>query len=100
MISLRTVNPGAPTLVIIEDDWFAAHSFAVPGHVHLVSTSAWLGGLETLGRIPSAAAVRAQIQAARPNFRADSLLDMEAEKIPEGTEWRTRFQQGQAETDG
>lgn len=96
VISMRTVNPSDPTLVIIEDDWFAAHSFAVPGNVHLVSTSAWLDGLEALGRIPSAAAVRAQIQAARPNFRADFLLDMEADKIPEGTEWRSRLQQRQA----
>ena len=96
VISLRTVNPGDPTLVIIEDDWFASHSFAVPGNVHLVSTSAWLDGLEALGRIPSAAAVRAQIQAARPNFRADFLLDMEAEKMLEGMEWRTRFRPGQA----
>ena len=94
VISLRTVNPGDPMLVIIEDDWFSANSYSVPGNVHLLSTSAWLDGLEALGRIPSAAAVRSQIQAARPHFRADFLVDQEAEKIPEGTEWRTRFRPG------
>ena len=81
-------------LVIIEDDWFSANSFSVPGNVHLLSTSAWLDGLEALGQIPSAAAVRAQILAARPNFRADFLADIEAEKIQDGTEWRSRFRQG------
>ena len=94
VISLRTVNPGDPMLVIIEDDWFSANSFSVPGNVHLLSTSAWLDGLEALGQIPSAAAVRAQILAARPNFRADFLVDIEAEKIQDGTEWRSRFRQG------
>ena len=96
VISLRTVNPGDPMLVIIEDDWFSANSFSVPGNVHLLSTSAWLDGLEALGQIPSAAAVRAQILAARPNFRADFLVDIEAEKIQDGTEWRSRFRQGSA----
>lgn len=96
VISLRTVNPGDPMLVIIEDDWFSANSHSVPGNVHLVSTSAWLDGLEALGRIPSAAAVRAQIQAARPNFRADFLVEQEAEKIQEGTNWRRGFRQGSA----
>jgi hypothetical protein len=81
-------------LVLIEDDWFAANSYAVPGNVHLVSTSAWLDGLEELGLIPSAAAVRTQIQAGRPNFRAGLLVDKEAENIIEGTEWRSRFRQG------
>ena len=94
VISLRTVNPGDPMLVIIEDDWFSANSFSVPGNVHLLSTSAWLDGLEALGQIPSAAAVRAQILAARPNFRADFLVDIEAEKVQDGTEWRSRFRQG------
>lgn len=94
VISLRTVNPGDPMLVIIEDDWFSANSFSVPGNVHLLSTSAWLDGLEALGQIPSAAAVRAQILAARPNFRADFLVDIEAEKIQDGTESRSRFRQG------
>ena len=94
VISLRTINPGDPMLVIIEDDWFSANSFSVPGNVHLLSTSAWLDGLEALGQIPSAAAVRAQILAARPNFRADFLVDIEAEKVLDGTEWRSRFRQG------
>lgn len=86
VISLQTVNPGDPMLVVIKDDWFAASAFTVPGNIHLLSTSAWLDGLEALGKIPSAAAVRAKIQAARPNFRADFLLDHEADKIQEGTD--------------
>ena len=91
VIALRSANPGNPMLVIVEDDWFSANAFSFPGNDHLLSTSAWLDCLEELGRIPSAAAVRAKIQAARPNFRIDFLLDQEAEKIPEGTEWRSRF---------
>jgi hypothetical protein len=90
VISLRTINPGEPMLVIVEDDWFAANAYSVPGNVHLLSTSAWLDGLEALDLIPSAAAVRARIQAARPNFKSDFLLDQEAEKIHEGTEWRSK----------
>lgn len=88
VISLRTVNPGEPTLVIVEDDWFAANAYALPGNVHLLSTSAWLDGLELLQVIASAADVRARIQSARPNFRADLRLDKEAVKVAAGTAWR------------
>jgi hypothetical protein len=91
VISLRTANPGDPMLVIVEDDWFMANSFAVPGNVHLVSTSAWLDGLEAIGCIESAAAVRVRIQSGRPNYRADLTVDREAKKIENGTEWRSRF---------
>lgn len=91
VISLRTANPGEPMLVLVEDDWFAATSYAVPGNVHLLSTSAWLDGLEELALIPSAAAVRARIQAARPTFRSKLILDQEARKIEGGTEWRSRM---------
>jgi hypothetical protein len=62
VISLRTENTGDPMLVIIEDDWFMANSFAVPSNVHLVSTSAWLDGLQAIGCIESAAAVRRAAQ--------------------------------------
>jgi hypothetical protein len=89
VISLRTVNPGDdPMLVLTEDDWFAANAYALPGNVHLLSTAAFLDGLEAAGRIPSAAAVRARIQAARPHFKADWVLDRPAEKI--AAEWRSR----------
>ena len=88
VISLRTANPGDPMLVLTEDDWFASNTYALPGNVHLLSTAAFLDGLEAAGRIPSAAAVRARIQAARPHFKADWLLDRPAEKI--ATEWRSR----------
>ena len=94
VISLRTVNPGEPMLVLIEDEWFAANAYSLPGNVHVVSTSAWLDGLELCGSIPSAAVVRARIQAARPHFREDFLVDKEAEKVPSGTEWRSKFRRG------
>lgn len=45
VMSLRTSNPGDPMLVVIEDDWFAENAYAVPGNIHLLSTSAWLDGL-------------------------------------------------------
>lgn len=89
VISLRTSNPGDPTLVIIEDDWFASNTYALPGNVHLLSTSAWLDGLEKLSLIASAAEVRARIQAARPSFKADLKLDRPAPKVAGGTEWRS-----------
>ena len=94
VISLRTVNPGAPTLVIVEDDWFESNTYAMPGNVHLVSTSAWLDGLESLKVIESAAEVRTRIQAARPHFRAGLQLDKEAEKIQGGTNWRAAVRPG------
>jgi hypothetical protein len=91
VMSLRTVNPGEPMLVIIEDDWFAENSYAVPGNVHLLSTSAWLDGLERLKVIDSAASIRLRIQAARPHFRAGFLLDRAAAKIEGGTDWASSF---------
>lgn len=94
VISLRTVNPGEPMLVLIEDDWFSANAYSLPGNVHVVSTSAWLDGLELRGSIPSAAAIRARIQAARPHFREDFLVDKEAEKVAGSTEWRSKFRRG------
>ena len=94
VISLRTASTAIPMLVIIEDDWFAENAYALPGNIHLLSTSAWLDGLEELGVIASAARVRFKIQAKRPNFRADRVLDIEASKIDGGTEWRTQSQRG------
>ncbi len=88
VIAMRTVNPGTPTLVIIEDDWFESNTYALPGNIHLLSTSAWLDGLEQMKVIESAANLRARIQAVRPNFRAEYLLDQEAMKVVEGTAWR------------
>ena len=90
IISMRTANPGEPTLVLVEDDWFAAHVRA-EGNVHLLSTASWLEGLEKLGVIASAADVRARILHGRPHFKADYLEDSPAGKIEGGTEWRSRF---------
>ena len=94
VIAMRTANPGDPTLVILEDDWFESNTYALPGNLHLLSTSAWLDGLEQLRVIESAAEMRARIQAVRPSFRSGHLLDQEAMKIVEGTAWRTALRPG------
>ena len=87
----KDFNPGEPTLVLIEDDWFTANSYAVPGNVHLLSTSAFLNGLEAEGVIESASAIRRMIQGKRPGFKIEFEVDKEASKIPEGTRWRKSF---------
>ena len=87
----KDFNPGEPTLVLIEDDWFTANSYAVPGNVHLLSTSAFLNGLEAEGVIESASAIRKMIQSKRPGFKIQFEVDKEASKIPEGTRWRKSF---------
>lgn len=89
--SSKNFNPGEPTLVLIEDDWFTDHAFAHLGNVHLLSTSAFLQGLEAQGIIPSAAQIRGQIQSRRPGFRSDFLVDREAPKISEGSTWLESF---------
>lgn len=94
VIAMRTANPGDPTLVILEDDWFESNTYALPGNLHLLSTSAWLDGLEQLKVIESAAEMRARIQAVRPSFRSGHLLDQEAMKIVEGTAWRPALRPG------
>lgn len=91
VISLRTADPGDPTLVLIEDDWFTANAYAVPGNIHLLSTAAFLDGLEQAGLLPSAAEVRMRIQRQRPGFRAGWRVGLPAPKIEAGTEWVSRF---------
>jgi hypothetical protein len=88
VMSLRSTNPADPTFVLVEDDWFATNAYAVPGNVHLLSTSAWLDGLEQHGLIRSASEVRARIQSNRPHFRADFRLDQVAQKIAGGSDRR------------
>jgi hypothetical protein len=92
VISMRMANPGDPMLAILEDDWFESNTYALPGNLHLLSTSAWLDGLEQMKVLESAAEVRARIQAARPNFRSGYLLDREAMKVVEGAAWRPAVQ--------
>lgn len=87
----KTFNPGEPTMVLIEDDWFEENAFALPGNVHLVSTSSFLTGLERRGVINSAQAIKDLIKTKRPGFRVDHLIDREAEKIPQGTSWEESF---------
>ncbi len=91
ILGLRTFNPGDPTLVLMEDSWFEAMIYSLPGNVHLLSTSAWLDGLKDLGLIKSAAEIRLRIQAKKPSIKFLASIDREAEKIPEGTEWRSSF---------
>lgn len=91
IISLRKFNPGDPTLVLMEDSWFEANVYSLPGNVHLLSTSAWLDGLQELGLIQSAAEIRRRIQEKKPSITLLSSIDREAEKIPDGTEWRSGF---------
>ena len=93
VISLRTSNPGDSTLVLIEDDWFTANAYAIAGNGHLISTAAFLDGLEKAGILRSAVDVRMRIQQQRPHFKASWLIDLPAEKIEEGTEWVSRFRQ-------
>lgn len=91
ILGLRTFNSGDPTLVLMEDSWFEAMIYSLPGNVHLLSTSAWLDGLQDLGLIQSAAEIRLRIQAKKPSIKFLASIDREAEKIPEGTEWRSSF---------
>lgn len=90
--SARSFNPGSPTLVLLEDDWFEENAYALPGNVHLVSTSSFLNGLERHGLIPSAQAIKDLISSRRPGFRRDYLLDQAAPKIAAGTTWEASFQ--------
>ncbi|MBK6998615.1 MAG: hypothetical protein IPH35_01090 [Rhodoferax sp.] len=89
--SARTFNPGEPTLILIEDDWFEDNTYALPGNMHLVSTSSFLDGLERRGVITSAREIKDLILSKRPGFRADYLVDREAQKIPQGTTWEESF---------
>jgi len=62
----RTFNPGEPTLVLLEDDWFEENVYALPGNIHLVSTSSFLNGLERHGLIKSAKTIKDLILSRRP----------------------------------
>ena len=46
LTSVRAADTGVPTLVVIEDDWFASNIYALSDDVHLLSTSALIDGLE------------------------------------------------------
>lgn len=90
MIDMRRRAPGPATLVLIEDEWFGSHA-SREGNAHLISTSAWLDGLEQIGVIDSAAKVRRKIHEGRSNFRVEFRVDDPAPKIVGGTEWRSKF---------
>lgn len=83
-------NPGRPTLVLIEDYWFEENAYAVPGNVHLLSTLAFLKGLEELGKISSADQIKKRVIDAGREL-SGLILDKPAEKIPDGTSWKPRI---------
>lgn len=56
--------PGEATLILFEDDWFIDHDVR-PGNVHLLSTRAFIAGLERLA----------------PEFPADSVVKAAGKRI-------------------
>jgi len=74
MIDMRYRAPGLATFVLIEAEWFGSHA-SREGNAHLISTSAWLDGLEQIGVISSASNVRRKIHEGRSNFRVKYRVD-------------------------
>ncbi len=68
--AMKTRNPGEPTLVLFEDNWFLGNSIlsSAPANVHLLSTMAFLEGLEKLVPEFSAKAAMDRIASQRPTF--------------------------------
>ena len=82
--SNRTFNPGDPTMVLLEDDWFEENVYALPGNIHLVSTSSFLNGLERRGLIKSAKAIKDLIVSKRPGFRGTICLTSRPARLRKG----------------
>lgn len=86
--SARVENPGVPTLVLFEDDWFVGNAISIrPGNIHLLSTFAFIKGLEKLQPKFSSSAALKLILKARPTVNR-VVVDESAPKILEGTEWK------------
>lgn len=80
------VPPGEATLILFEDDWFIDHDVR-PGNVHLLSTRAFIAGLERLApEFPADSVVR-RILAARPLLQR-AMVDESARKVRDGTSWQ------------
>lgn len=83
--TVKVSNPGEATLVLFEDDWFLRNHVR-PGNVHLLSTRAFLDGLERLApEFPAESALR-RILRRRPTLQA-AIVDESASKIADGTQW-------------
>jgi len=82
----RQSNPGEATLILFEDDWFIRNAVR-PGNAHLLSTRAFLDGLERIAPEFSSTHALNEILKRRPTFQI-AQLDDSASKIPGGTEWR------------
>ena len=83
----RKSNPGEATLILFEDDWFIENAVR-PGNVHLLSTRAFLDGLEALEPKFSSAAALREILKRRPTVQA-AKVDEVASKVADGSEWAT-----------
>jgi hypothetical protein len=75
--------PGEATLILFEDDWFVDHDVR-PGNVHLLSTRAFIAGLERLSPEFPADGVLRRMLAARP-FLQRAVVDEPARKLKGGT---------------
>jgi hypothetical protein len=78
--------PGEATLILFEDDWFVDHDIR-PGNVHLLSTRAFIAGLERLAPDFPADSVLRRMLEARP-FLQSALVDQPARKVRGGTSWQ------------
>lgn len=83
--SIKTSNPGEATLILFEDDWFLRNAVR-PGNAHLLSTRAFLDGLERIAPTFSSAHALNAILKRRPTLQAAE-IDQPAPKIPGGSEW-------------
>jgi hypothetical protein len=82
----RKSNPGEATLILFEDDWFIRNAVR-PGNAYLLSTHAFLDGLERIAPEFSSTHALNEILKRRPAFQF-ARLDDSASKIPGGTEWQ------------
>lgn len=85
--TIKTWNPGDPTLVLFEDSWFIENDVAKPANAHLLSTMAFLEGLEQL--VPEFSADKAMkaICSMRPYFNKVH-HDVPSRVISGGTDWK------------
>lgn len=85
MSSIRTENLGSPILILLEDSWFKENSYAVPENAYLVSTSAFLDGLQELGKMPPLEIVRKNNLRRRRNLASMLKIDQRVRKMTGGT---------------
>jgi len=80
-------DPGPPTLVLFEDDFFISNAVSArPGNIHLLSTRAFIHGLEKLApKFPANVALQ-RILKHRPTVQA-AIVDEPAPRIPQSSSW-------------